>query len=145
MHHQQRVEAHTEASIRLHSKAQKSALVSLVDKSRTLSIKSSLTVCSWSRPSFFYLCKFLRAETLQPAKPFLEDELNTFLQQDGGGITRDVLQVGASCQPVGQIYRALLSTVEVTMRSAVKPGKKKDYLKHKQPRPELLLMKTLTS
>lgn len=46
----------------------------------------------------------------------------TFLQQDGGGVARDVvLQVGAPRQPVGQVHGALLPTVEVALGPPVKP------------------------
>lgn len=47
----------------------------------------------------------------------------TFLEQDCSSVTRDIiLQISASCQPIGQTHRALLSTVKVAMCSAVKPG-----------------------
>lgn len=46
----------------------------------------------------------------------------TFLQQDGGGVARDVvLQVGAPRQPVGQVHGALLPTVKVALSPPVEP------------------------
>lgn len=46
----------------------------------------------------------------------------TFLEQDCSGITCDViLQICASCQPVGQIQRGLLLTVKVALHFSVKP------------------------
>lgn len=52
------------------------------------------------------------------------DIVATFLQQDGGGVARDVvLQVGAPRQPVGQVHGALLPTVEVALSPPVKPGR----------------------
>lgn len=54
----------------------------------------------------------------------------TFLEQHCSGITRDVvLQIGASCQPVGQIHRALLPAVEVPLCPAVKPGRDRQIMR----------------
>lgn len=53
------------------------------------------------------------------------DIVATFLQQDGGGVARDVvLQVGAARQPVGQVHGALLSTVKVALSPPVKPERR---------------------
>lgn len=52
------------------------------------------------------------------------DLVATFLQQDGGGVARDVvLQVGAARQPVGQVQGALLPTVKVALSPPVEPGR----------------------
>lgn len=53
------------------------------------------------------------------------DIVATFLQQDGGGVARDVvLQVGAPRQPVGQVHGALLPTVKVALSPPVKPERR---------------------
>lgn len=50
------------------------------------------------------------------------DIVPTFLQQDGGGVARDiVLQISAPRQPVRQVHGALLPTVEVALGPTVKP------------------------
>lgn len=52
----------------------------------------------------------------------------TFLQQDCGGVARDVvLKIGAPRQPVGQVRDALLPTVKVALGPAVKPEKNHEY------------------